>query len=1359
MSEEKSVIEVLDSYIQSGSYPTLSAFTHPLKKAERDIIGREKEMAGVKAALARPELCNVILLGDAGSGKAHPNDTLVPVNDPRGYVRIGDLVVGDEVFDENGNPCKVTGVFPRGLKHLFEVTFKNGAVVPCNDEHLWAVRSRASHYSGSGYHVMELRDIVAKGIKAHKVSGCRHSLVNNWYVPKALPVVREEIDFPVHPYVVGCFIGDGCCSDYRSGIALFLSSNDVELVDRVTSLLGSSGAVRNPHNYTWSFLLGEDKSLGREMYISRDKFAAMCGPEYDCVFHAKSVDKRIPDCCFLGSYEQRMELLRGLLDTDGCLDSSDRVRVSFSTNGEGLAHDVMKLAASLGISTSMSCHDRQDAVHRNMEYEVFFSVSDCDKPELFHLQRYKDIFYENVRTDKQFNKHYDDLAITDVRDCHKDVEMTCIMVDSPSHLYQVTERHIVTHNTMLVQGLMAKDKENLYLEVDLSKMLVGLGDKNEMAARIKSLFDETAALVKESGKGIILFIDEFHQIVQLSDAAVEALKPMLADSGTRGIRVIAATTYVEFRKWVAPNQPLVERLQRFNIKQPGKDVVVKILEGMARRYNVASKITSNKLYDMIYEYTERYVPANSQPRKSILLLDAMIGWNRSTGRRINSQLLADVIYDTEGVNVAFRVDARNIKKMLDKRVYAQELATTIIEQRLQICVADLNAEGKPMSSFLFTGSTGVGKGLINSTEIPVFSSDGSVSIKRNGDLKIGDYVFNRKGEPVKVVGVFPRGKQDIYKVSLNDGRVLYTDSSHLWTYMLSKGKYSANTYTNSTKELYDRGVYVEDEKTGKHRLKYWIPMNEPVQYPEAKLSVHPYVMGAFIGDGCLTISQLTLSSGDRDLAEHVAELLGVRSCKNNPRRGYNWTFPLDEPVVNFKTGRKVEVLQTDMVFADYPEVCGKRAVEKHIPDAYMHGSIEQRWQLVKGLFDTDGTILDSSKGNSCGRYSVSYSSTSLQLIKDLQNLLYSLGVASTWSVSRDIEDNSSKGNYTQYRLSVKSSNEDKDRFFWLPRKVAIAEKARELGSKGTKSHNKDYHWVGISDIELMPYQDETTCIYVDDEEHLYQAGQFVVTHNTEVSKALAEIMFNDPTNLIRMDMTEFALPESLERFRNELTSKVWARPYCIILLDEIEKAAAPVTRLLLQVLDDGRLIDENNREVTFKNAYVIMTTNAGSEIYNNISHYASSDTGDGMKIKKYNKLIRRSIQETTGDNRFPPELLGRIDCLVPFQPLSINTMKRIAETKLNKMRKQVADKHGIHVDVHNDVVRYLVEDNLDADAQSGGARAVVSKMESEVVMEVARYVNLHKDVSSIVVNVEGEMACDNKHKLESDAHIVINAVS
>lgn len=526
--------------------------------------------------------------------------------------------------------------------------------------------------------------------------------------------------------------------------------------------------------------------------------------------------------------------------------------------------------------------------------------------------------------------------------------------------------------TALIQGLMAKDTKNLYLEVDLSKMLVGLGDKNEMASRIKNLFDETEALVKESGKGLILFIDEFHQIVQLSEAAVEALKPKLADSGTRGIRVIAATTYVEFRKWVAPNQPLVERLQRFNIKQPGKDVVVKILRDMAKRYGVSGQFYNDKLFELIYEYTERYIPANSQPRKSILILDSMIGWHNAENKRLNKELLAQVIYDTEGVNVAFQVDARNIKKGLDARVFAQELATTIIEQRLQICVADLNNVGKPMSSFLFCGSTGTGK--------------------------------------------------------------------------------------------------------------------------------------------------------------------------------------------------------------------------------------------------------------------------------------------------------------------------------------------------------------------------------------------------TEISKTLSEILFHDPNNLIRMDMTEFALPESLERFRRELTNSVWARPYCIVLLDEIEKAAAPVTRLLLQVLDDGRLIDENNREVSFKNAYIIMTTNAGSEIFKNIAQYSSSDTGDGSKLVRYNKLIRRSIQETTGDNRFPPELLGRIDCLVPFQPLSRETLRKIADTKLKKLAKDVFDKHGVKVNIHKDVVKYLVDDNADTQTDSGGARAIVSKMDSEVTMEIARYVNLHKGASSIAVTVVGEMSIDNLHKLVSDAHIVVNAV-
>ena len=257
--------------------------------------------------------------------------------------------------------------------------------------------------------------------------------------------------------------------------------------------------------------------------------------------------------------------------------------------------------------------------------------------------------------------------------------------------------------TSVVQGTMLADEGRTYLEVDLAKMIANCKtDVNEMATRLKDLFDETAMYCKDENVEIVLFIDEFHQVVQLSDAAVEALKPLLADSGTRGIRVIAATTYVEFRKYIASNQPLVERLQRINLEPPNKEVTIEILRGMAKRYGVDSQFYNDSVYELIYEYTERYVPANSQPRKSLLVLDAMIGWHRSTGRKMDQSLLADVIMESEGVNVAFKVDATAIKRELDKYVLSQDLATRTIEDRLQICVADLNDKSKPMSTFLFT---------------------------------------------------------------------------------------------------------------------------------------------------------------------------------------------------------------------------------------------------------------------------------------------------------------------------------------------------------------------------------------------------------------------------------------------------------------------------------------------------------------------------------------------------------------------------------------------------------------------------------------------------------------------------------
>ena len=1328
---------------KAKQYPYMADYTDFLKPMERPLLGREKEMRQLMAAMSRPELSNVILLAEAGTGKANSVDTIVPVADERGYIRIGDIKIGDQVFDENGMPVKVLGVFPQGELPAYEVIFSDGTSVVCNDEHLWAARTRSQHYDDAQYSIHTLRDMMDYGIiRQVRRTGREPTNMKSWYVPRNRAVERPEKELPIEPYVLGALIGDGCLTGKK---AFEFSSDDEYVVSRVAQGLGAVGYERSVHNYSWHFLAPDDHT-GR----SDKKFLSMYDvskkiPDDESMFYKKSIDRSIPKSYMLASKKQRMELLRGLMDTDGSVRGQDgRINAAFHTNSKDLASDVQILANSLGYRTSIHEADRaKDS--KNVEYSVYFMIEDEETVNLFSLPRHIDWIKEHIRNDKTFHRIYDDIAIADVKDLNRKDEMICIYVDSPAHLFQITEHHIVTHNTALVQGTMQMDQGRAYLEVNLPKMISNLHNENEMADKLKSLFHEVELYRKAEDKEIVLFIDEFHQIVQLSSAAVEVLKPLLADSGTRGIRVIAATTYIEYQQHISSNLPLVERLQRINLPQPSKDVVVDILRGMAKRYGVESQFTTDAMFEAIYEYTNRYIPANAQPRKSILMLDSMIGWHRVDKKPIDMKLLADVIYETEGINIAFRVDASSIKSRLDKVVIAQQFASTSIESRLQICCADLNNKNKPMSSFLFTGSTGTGKRIDDDTMIPVYTPDGSVFMKRNGDLQIGDYVFDREGNPTKVTDVFHYKDCEMLEVELTDGRTIFADPEHLWQYKSRFGNGAKTWKVTDTQTLMqkNRDKYYNTGRDAAN-VKFVIPMNQAVQWDEMPYKTHPYVIGVAIGNGCLREKAFSISSNDEECIAHVSNLIGATSYAK-AKSTYTWTFELgkDSRKNYFNQTR----IQADDILSEVSELLNKKSGEKFIPDMYKHGSVEQRWELICGLFDTDGTI-----GNN-DRHNVSYSTTSKQLAYDIQDVLYSLGISS------NVKCYSHKGKANdEYTVHVKIGNEDKHKFFYIKHKRDIAAQAT-LADAGKKRVKKFGDVIGIRDIRKTGIKKDATCIMVDNDEHLYQAGQFVVTHNTEMSKQLANILFEDERALVRMDMTEYALPESLERFRLELTQAVWTRPYCIILLDEIEKACAPVTRILLQVLDDGRLLDRNNREVTFKNAYIIVTTNAGSEIYKNIAQYNADDTGSGKMLEKYESLIKDSIKGTVGGGKFPPELLGRIDCLVPFQPLSEKTMATICMMKLNKLRDDIMKKHRIRVEYEKRVIPYIVQDKMTTDSDAGGARGVVSRIEREVTTALSKYINAHPEARTggkvVYVCVKGELVAENKNRISTDAHIEV----
>lgn len=1228
----------------NDKYPLLRDFAAKLASPAREIVGREAEKISLMSSLARPEMCNVILLAPPGTGKAHPNDELIPVADERGYVRVGLLKVGDRVFDEHGEPVTVTGVFPQGMKREYVVVTNHGDRVRCNDEHLWTVRSVGD--AEGVQQTMSLREIMDAGLADSNGAPI-------WQLPASGALVRQSRILPVDPYVCGALLGWGVRIDERGYVTVPHEMPD-EVFAAIEDHMGWERVYDGGERSTFI-----NRATGKR--LTPDE--VMTHPVMTSVIVKPENQRHIPYTCITSSVKDRESVLRALRD-------SESYRLS-----QGAAWAI-------------------DADMRELERS---------------LDATGDMIAEVIDTDRE-------------------VEMTCIMVDSETHLYQVGRGHVVTHNTVLVQSCMQDDPERIYLEVDMAKMIADLSNPEEMAARLKALFDEAESFSRSEGREIVLFIDEFHQVVQLSAAAVEALKPLLAASGSRGIKVIAATTYDEFNAHIASNLPLVERLARINIPQTDREVTIAILKGMAKKYGVDEGIFDDSLYEQIFEYTNRYVPASVQPRKSIRVLDAMVGRHRYLGERMDKALLATVLKIEFGVEVEIDVNAAEIKAELDKRVFSQDFATTSIARRLQLCVAGLNDQSKPMSSLLFTGATGVGKATTDSTRVPVFSEDGSVAWKLAGDLVAGDYVFARDGSPTKVLGVFPQGERDVYRVTMGDGRILDVSDNHLWAVYPRGESLDQGPTIYSTQTLMDQGL-VTRLGDGREYMNYVVPMNQPVQWPAIDLPLDPYALGALIANGALANKTLTFRSGDEDIAEGIGQAIGAVSWDRSSSRSYTWQFNEDVAWRDNTTRR----IRTESVFVnELRPLIGTMVSERFIPKRYLCSSIEQRWALVQGLFDCDGSI--EARGD--GYYDVVYETGSQLLAEDIRTLLFSLGIGCS---------------IIGHEIYVKVSHVDKHLFFRCEKKMNLAIEAQSV----SKQHGKQFDYVGIRSIEKLDAKESMTCIYVDNDEHLYQAGDFIVTHNTEITKQLAKILFgDDQRHLIRFDMSEWGRDDSVDLFREELSRQVWATSHCVLLFDEIEKASPLVVRLLLQVLDDGRLSDKDGRQVSFLNTYIVLTTNAGSEIYRTIGEYNADDHGSEASMREYEKVIEESIKSTDG-GKFPPELLGRIDAIVPFQPLSRPTLRKIMMKKLSALKADVKRKHGIDLTIDKRVVDFLVEDESRSDSDAGGARDMVRRMQRYLSTEVAAFINEHPEERVIAAKIDGTLRSEDVTILKSDARVVV----
>lgn len=1221
-------IALVKDDVDLSPYPTLAAYTDKLVTPNRRIVGREREQDQVMAALSRPELSNVILLAPAGSGKALVDECPIPTPTDDGYTPIGELEVGDQVYDENGEIVYVDGVFPQGVCDVYTVSLADGTVIECNGEHLWTVYDDSVEGSDPAVVTTTTQDLYDRGL----FYGDR---LHRWSLPKSGSVDRRGYTWSIDYYALGVLAAHGTCTSAGIGLYGEYSEYNPEIIEIIEESLGTDTYFQqdDPVFWSWSEM---DKATARNYGI------------------LDTVDFSDSTTYGLGSRAQRSMMVEGILDSSwvGTLDEDG---------------DIDDDAVELTLFRVLK--DRASAV-----YEILRSTG--SRPHRHSEDEEYAYFY--------LDPVLDALTIVDIKKTSERKSMTCIHVTGESHLFLAGKEHIVTHNTALVQSIMLKDTKRLYLEVDLARMIANLTNPSEMAARIKRLFDEAEQFSKEEGFDLVLFIDEFHQVVQLSAAAVEALKPVLAASGTRGILVIAATTYDEYNQYIAPNQPLVERLQVINLTPSDKQTTISILRGMAERYEVANQFYDDDLFEMIYDLTNRYIPRSAQPRKSILILDSMVGWHRYTGRKMDKQLIADVLSESANVNIIHRIDATAIRDELDSAVLSQKFATKVLSKRLQICVADLHDKTKPQASFLFTGSTGVGKAIVSQDIIPAYDDNGRGCYKKAKNVKVGDFLCDREGKPTEVLGVFPQGVRDVYRVHCGDGRFMDVSDNHLWTVYDNSDPDRAPDVL-STQDLVDRDIMADGDR-GEVYYRYSIDLNGPVQWDWRDYDVDPYVVGALLGHGVVYDSDYggyDISDMAPDIRAKVCRLLDISDDSTIVRIPASYTT-------------KVEV-------------------------KYQCGSIQQRRDFIDGFCDTRGEWRYDESGE---LDSLVLRDEAYDVLAAVQQIFYSLGIIT------ELKTVEVDGVY-EYEL------------------VFTAAVRSAMHPEGYSDR------VNIIRIDKTPRREEMVCFYVDNEEHLFQGARHMVTHNTEMTKQLSKLLFgDDQRRLIRFDMAEFSQPTSLATFKSELGQQVRNLGHVIILFDEIEKACPEVVRLLLAVLDDGRLTDDHGRQVSFLNTYIIMTTNAGSEIYETIAQYAVDDEGSGRQMDEFMKNIERSIRETAGAG-FPPELLGRIDAIVPFQPLSRETQRSIIINKLKKLRIELKKKHNVSMSIDKKVVNYLVDDKIDTDSNAGGARAAVRRLTDDVVSEVAAYINMYPDHKKIGVTVQGEMINESKTRLKSEARIVV----
>ena len=486
--------------------------------------------------------------------------------------------------------------------------------------------------------------------------------------------------------------------------------------------------------------------------------------------------------------------------------------------------------------------------------------------------------------------------------------------------------------------------------------------------------------------------------------------------------------------------------------------------------------------------------------------------------------------------------------------------------------------------------TGVGKALPDDDPIPT-----PEGWKKVGDIREGDFLFGANGKPVKVLKVHPQPeKKKVWVVEFVDGRKVRCCGEHNWEYWFEG--HTGPTFTvATTSEILDHA-----KKRGGFRghsgrsYRFRIKTCGPVEFASKYLPVDPYVVGAAIGNGCLSQWQFAISSPTSEVPEQVAACLGVKAVKTS-KNNYSWIFET-------KNGRHLQNREV-LVGSCKDHLLGKLSHEKSIPEEYLTACVSDRFRLLTGLLDTDGSISKSG-----GR--ISYSTTSPQLARDVVTLCNSLGMTAVAKAENRTDYKSG----VCYNIRIQCKKLLKPSLFSVSDKHA---KAVEYANSDKREEHKTM--LAIANIEETEELADMTCFTVDAPDGLFLCNDYIVTHNTNM-------------------MINFAIAAAFAGFRVlfitlELTKKQIIRRaigmMAHIRTGEMRKPVdqwSPASRKRLEFLMASKI-----------NSYIHVSEMADRS-------YAVSDL-----VGEIEKWKRRTREQTGDDSKCCLVIIDWLDMLVPEQ--------------------------------------------------------------------------------------------------------------